>query len=82
MVLVIGGNESAPSNITLKFYSAAVILIGNIYMANIMGSMANYVSVISRRDNAFETKLDIANSIMQGIDISSSTQSEVRDYFY
>lgn len=82
MVLVLGGNETAPSNITLKLYSAATILFGNIYMANIMGSMANYVSVISRRDNAFETKLDIANSIMQGINISSSTQSEVRDYFY
>ena len=44
MVLVVGGNETAPSNVVLKFYSAAAIFIGNIYMANIMGSMANYVS--------------------------------------
>jgi hypothetical protein len=70
MVLVVGGNETAPSNVILKFYSAAAIFIGNIYMANIMGSMANYVMVISRRDDAFEEKLDVANSIMSGINIS------------
>ena len=82
MVLVVGGNETAPSNVTLKFYSAAAIFIGNIYMANIMGSMANYVMIISRRDDVFEEQLDIANSIMTGINISNKTQNEVRDYFY
>jgi hypothetical protein len=82
MVLVVGGNETAPSNVILKFYSAAAIFIGNIYMANIMGSMANYVLIISRRDDAFEEKLDVANSIMSGINISSKTQNDVREYFY
>ena len=82
MVLVVGGNETAPSNVTLKFYSAAAIFVGNIYMANIMGSMANYVAVISRRDDVFLEKLDIANSIMSGINISTDTQNEVRNFFY
>jgi hypothetical protein len=82
MVLVVGGNETAPSNVTLKFFSAAAIFIGNIYMANIMGSMADYLTVIDRRDDAFEEKLDVANSIMSGINISSKTQNEVREFFY
>lgn len=82
MVLVVGGNETAPSNVALKFYSAAAIFIGNIYMANIMGSMANYVAIISRRDDVFLEKLDIANSIMSGINISTVTQNEVRSFFY
>jgi hypothetical protein len=82
MVLVIGGNETVPSNVGLKFFSAAAIFLGNLYIANIMGSMANFVSVIQRRDNAFDYKLDIANSIMSGIDINGSTQSEIRSFFY
>ena len=82
MVLVVGGNETAPSNVSLKFYSAAAIFVGNIYMANIMGSMANYVAIISRRDDVFLEKLDIANSIMSGINICSDTQNEVRNFFY
>lgn len=82
MVLVVGGNETAPSNVMLKYYSAAAITIGNIYMANIMGSMANYVSVISRRDTQFENKLDVANTIMHGINVSSDTQDRVREYFF
>jgi hypothetical protein len=73
MVLVIGGNETVPSTIGLKFFSAAAIFLGNLYIANIMGSMANYVSVIQRRDNSFDYKLDIANSIMSGIHISFGT---------
>lgn len=82
MVLVIGGNETVPTTVGLKFFSAAAILIGNLYIANIMGSMANLVSIIQRRDNTFDYKLDIANSIMSGINISGSTQSEVRSFFY
>ena len=82
MVLVVGGNETAPSNVMLKYFSAAAITIGNIYMANIMGSMANYVSVISRRDTQFENKLDVANTIMHGINVSSETQDRVREYFF
>jgi hypothetical protein len=53
MVLVVGGNETFPSNKMLKYYSAGAILVGNLYMAQIMGSMANYVTVISRRDSHF-----------------------------
>jgi hypothetical protein len=82
MVLVIGGNETVPSTIGLKFFSAGAIFLGNLYIANIMGSMANLVSVIQRRDNTFDYKLDVANSIMSGIHISGATQSEVRSFFY
>ncbi len=82
MVLVIGGNETVPTTVGLKLFSAAAIFVGNLYIANIMGSMANLVKIIQRRDNAFDYKLDIANSIMSGINISGSTQSEVRSYFY
>jgi hypothetical protein len=53
MVLVVGGNDTCPSNVLLKYYSALAILVGNLYMANIMGSLVDYGSVISRRDNAF-----------------------------
>ena len=53
MVLVVGGNETGPSNVMLKFVSTACILIGNLYMAKIMGSLADYASVIGRRDSSF-----------------------------
>jgi len=46
MVLVIGGNETAPSSAGLRIFSALMIFFGNLYIANIMGSMANYASVI------------------------------------
>lgn len=82
MVLVVGGNETYGPNKLLKYFSAGAILVGNLYMAQIMGSMANYVSVISRRDNNFQEKLDVANTIMHEINLSSKTQNQVRDYFY
>ena len=53
MVLVVGGNETAPSNVNLKYFSAMAILIGNLYIANITGSMKNYITIIQRRDNQF-----------------------------
>ena len=73
MVIVVGGNETGPSNVMLKFMSTANILIGNLYLAKIMGSMADYVTVISRRDNKFEEKLDVANTIMDEIKVSNVT---------
>ena len=51
MVLVVGGNETAPSNVTLKFYSAFAVIVGNLFLANIMGSMADYIGIITRKDN-------------------------------
>ena len=73
MVIVVGGNETGPSNVMLKFMSTANILIGNLYLAKIMGSMADYVTVISRRDNKFEEKLGVANTIMDEIKVSNVT---------
>lgn len=82
MVLVVGGNETQPTNVVLKCHSAVAILIGNLYIANIMGSLVDYVSVISRRDNIFQERLDIANMIMHEIDVSEETQESVRDFFF
>lgn len=49
MILAIGGNETAPSSMMLKFYSAAAILIGTLGFTGILSSIVDYISVISRR---------------------------------
>jgi|LauGreDrversion4_2_1035121.scaffolds.fasta_scaffold112305_3 hypothetical protein len=53
MVIVMGGNETGPSNVMLKLWTTANIVVGNLYMANVMGSMADLVQVIARRDIMF-----------------------------
>ena len=37
MVLVFAGNDTAPSNVTLKFYTAFAILIGAFLILSFMG---------------------------------------------
>jgi hypothetical protein len=53
MVIVMGGNETGPSNVMLKLWTTANIVVGNLDMANVMGSMADLVQVIARRDIMF-----------------------------
>jgi len=53
MFISMGGNETGPSNEMLKLVATASIIGGNLYLANVMGSMADYVQVINKRDNLF-----------------------------
>lgn len=72
-VLLVGGNELSPSNNVEKFYGAFIMLIGNLVNANIFGEMAVLTQVITRRSTEFQEKLDIANTIMQNIQITHAT---------
>jgi hypothetical protein len=82
MILTLGGNDTHPSSLPLKLYSAAVILLGIIYLAHIAGSMANSVALITRRGHRFEAKMDLAHTIMSEIKVGRGTEEEVRAYFW
>lgn len=53
MFISMGGNETGPSNDMLKLVATASIIGGNLYFASVMGSLADYVQVINKRDNLF-----------------------------
>jgi len=58
------------------------MLVGNLIIANIVGEMAVLMQIITRRSAAFQEKLDIANAIMNNINLTDDCRLEVRDYFF
>lgn len=81
-IMTVGSNELFPATTFQKFYLAIMMLVGNLIIANIIGEMAVLMQVITRRSSAFQEKLDIANTIMHNIHITSDTQEEIRDFFF
>ncbi|CDW81634.1 UNKNOWN [Stylonychia lemnae] len=81
-IMIVGSNELFPATTFQKFYLAIMMLVGNLIIANIIGEMAVLMQVITRRSSAFHEKLDIANTIMYNINITSHTQDKIRDFFF
>jgi type III secretory pathway component EscS len=81
-IMTVGSNELFPTSTLQKAYLALMMLVGNLIIANIIGEMAVLMQVITRRSSAFQEKLDIANTIMHNIHITTATQEEIRDFFF
>jgi type III secretory pathway component EscS len=72
-IMIVGSNELFPTSTIQKIYLALMMLVGNLIIANIVGEMAVLMQIITRRSAAFQEKLDIANTIMKNIHITTNT---------
>jgi hypothetical protein len=80
-VLVIGGNELGPTDITELIYIVAINVMGAIFNAGVFGELAVLLSNVSRADSNQQGVIDTANTAMENIDLPTPIRQQVREYF-
>lgn len=68
-VLVIGGNELAPKELTEIVYAAVINLTGAICQAYIFGELAVLIAQVGRKSQAQQELLDTANTAMDNVNL-------------
>ena len=80
-VLDLGSNEFGPVNYKEMAYLVLTLLSSALLNALIFGDVATLIAVISKKESAFQEKLDQANTVMKNINLDDQTADEVREFF-
>ena len=80
-VLDLGSNEFGPVNWWEMAYLVLTLLSSALLNALIFGDVATLIAVISKKESAYQEKLDQANTVMKNIELDDQTAEEVREFF-
>ena len=69
MVACFGGNELAPTNPFECGYIVFCMIAAAIVNANLFGEMSLLITIISRKQAAYQYKVDTANTAMKNIEL-------------
>lgn len=72
-VLDLGSNEFGPVNVKEMAYLVLTLLSSALLNALIFGDVATLIAVISRKESAYQEKLDQANTVMKNIELDDQT---------
>jgi ABC-type microcin C transport system permease subunit YejB len=79
-MLLVVGNEAAPTNNNQMIYASMIILIGYIVTAFIFGNMAALMANLNRKDSQFQEIIDFVSSTMRSIKLPENMQDDVLKY--
>lgn len=74
------GNDIYPASLTQYFVAGLNLLMGAILQATMFGQVAGIVDTMSRKSQAFQRKVDIANTTMKNIHLNEDMHMQVRDF--
>jgi len=80
-VLVIGGNELGPKELTELIFMVIINLTGAIMQAYILGELAVLIGQVDRNGSAEQQVIDTANTAMANVKLSKKLRAQIRDYF-
>ena len=79
-VMLFGVNEMASRTSAELAISSFIMLMSAMVNANIFGAMAVMIQQMNRKSVEFQEKIDLSNTAMKNLKLSSGIQRAVADY--
>ena len=80
-VLILGSNELGPVNEIEMLFMVTVLLLSAFANALIFGDIATLTSVLGKKSNELQIKLDAGNAVMTAINLDYNISQEIREFF-
>lgn len=80
-MLVIGGNEMGPKELSDLVFMVIINLTGAIFQAYIFGELAVLIAQVGRKSSSQQEIIDTANTAMENVHLPVPLRKEIREYF-
>ena len=80
-VLVIGGNEMGPKELSELVFMVMINLTGAIFQAYIFGELAVLIAQVGTKSKRKQSQIDGANTAMENVNLPESLRNEIREFF-
>lgn len=79
-ILALCGNDIFPVSRFQFFWSCGLLLCGAMLQATMFGQVAGIVQSMNRKSQAFQERIDVANTSMKNMQLGETMQQNVREF--
>jgi energy-coupling factor transporter ATP-binding protein EcfA2 len=80
-VLVIGGNEMGPKELSELVFMVMINLTGAIFQAYIFGELAVLIAQVGTKEKSKQEEIDNANMAMKNVNLPEPLKNEIREFY-